>query len=118
MPLSPNIENYSHIRTVLDAAVALGGGTVECDTPQAAVMWRLQAHTFKKLYREKNSFSNYERLVLVLEKGSCTITIKERSPMDVVFRAPSGEVVDPTAEALEVDPLLEEALKLAKEIDG
>lgn len=50
MALSQNLRTYLHIKAILDAAIAAGGGRYRLANANQAIKWRLDAYQFRKLY--------------------------------------------------------------------
>lgn len=104
---------YSDVRQILDAALASGGGEVECANHGAAIHWRQRAYKFRKLYAETLGLareSQYDAIVLP-RPDDAVVTIKVgRAP--VVFR-PSGDTP-----ALDLDPLAAIANELFDKLEG
>lgn len=68
-----NLGKYHDIKQILDAALAGGGGKVECTTPGAATKWRHRAYAFRKAYREEgDGTSPWDGLTLVLDTDPVT----------------------------------------------
>lgn len=117
MTKSNRLGMYADVREVLDAALAHGGGRFECADYGSAVHWRQRAYKFRKLYAETlgpKAMSPYDTLVLPrLHNAERTVTINVRQTAGVF--TPAGPARDGVPEM--DDPLLEEALALAKKID-
>ena len=75
---------YADVRQVLDAALASGGGKLQCATHGEAVHWRQRAYRFRKLYAEQlgpKGMSEYDVLVLpILQPDSGEVVIQIRQP--------------------------------------
>lgn len=105
---------YADIRSVLDAALAAGGGTFRCDSHGAAVHWRQRAYRFRKLYAETlgpRAMSPYDVLILprLLEDG-CEVTI--------VIRQTAGVFTPHEQAPTSNDELLEAAESLRRRLEG
>lgn len=111
-PRANRLGMYADVRSVLDAALVGGGGTVECDSHNAAVHWRQRAYRFRKLYAETlgaGRESAYDTLVLPrVPADSATITIQIRSSTVLFTPADGAPVLD--------DDLFDIAQNLAKKI--
>jgi hypothetical protein len=107
---------YADIRSVLDAALAAGGGTFRCDSRGAAVHWRQRAYRFRKLYAETlgtRAMSPYDVLVLPrLPVGCPEVTIIIRQSSGVFTPANDGQA--PTSN----DELLEAAEEVRRKLEG
>lgn len=105
---------FADIRAVLDQALACGGGTFQCPTHGAAVHWRQRAYRFRKLYAETlgpRAMSEYD--VLILPRLA-----PESSTVEIQIRQPTGTFV-PANDAVPInDELLNEAMALARRIEG
>lgn len=118
MSKSNRLGIYADVRQVLDAALAAGGGTFQCETPGAAVHWRQRAYRFRKLYAETlgpSKMSPYDVLVLPrLAPDSSEVVITIRQTAGVFMPASDG--LAPTSN----DDLMEaaEALRRRLENDG
>lgn len=107
---------YADIRSILDAALAAGGGTFTCDSHGAAVHWRQRAYRFRKLYAETlglKVMSPYDVLVLPrLPEDGCEVTIVIRQTAGVF--TPANDAQAPTSN----DELLEAAESLRRRLEG
>lgn len=107
---------YADIRSVLDAALAAGGGTFLCDSHGAAVHWRQRAYRFRKLYAETlgpRAMSPYDVLVLPrLAPDSCEVVITIRQTAGVF--TPAHDVQVGTSN----DELMEAAEQLRRRLEG
>lgn len=107
---------YADVRSVLDAALAAGGGTFMCETHGAAVHWRQRAYRFRKLYAETlgpRAMSPYDVLVLPrLADDSCEVVITIRQSAGVF--TPADGAMAPTSN----DELLEAAEELRRKLEG
>jgi hypothetical protein len=107
---------YADVRSVLDAALAAGGGTFMCESHGAAVHWRQRAYRFRKLYAETlppRAMSPYDVLVLPrLADGSGEVVITVRQ-MGGVF-TPANDGIAPTSN----DELLEAAEAVRRKVEG
>lgn len=116
MTKSNRLGIYADVREVLDAALASGGGTFECETHGAAVHWRQRAYRFRKLYAETigpKSMSPYDVLVLPrLAPSSCEVVIGIRQTAGVF--TPANDEQAPTSN----DELLEAAEELRRKLEG
>lgn len=105
---------FADIRAVLDQALAHGGGTFQCPTHGAAVHWRQRAYKFRKLYAETlgpRAMSEYDGLILPR-------LAPESSTVEIQIRQPAGTFV-PANDAVPInDELLNEAMALARRIEG
>lgn len=115
MTKSNRLGMYADVRSVLDAALAAGGGTFMCETHGAAVHWRQRAYRFRKLYAETlgpKAMSPYDVLVLPrLAPGSAEVTITIRQAAGVF--TPANDMA-PTGN----DELLEAAESLRRRLEG
>lgn len=112
MPSKKTLAMFDDIRQVLDQAVAASGGTFVCETHGVAVHWRQRAYQFRKLFREKvgGETSPYDRLTFKkVEAESCEIII-------AIIQTPGNFIPANPAAPDDDDPLLQEALDLAKNI--
>lgn len=73
---------YDDVRTILDAALASGGGEFVLSTHGQAMHWRQRAYKFRKLYAQilgLDAMSPYDRLTMPTPpEDSCTVIIKVR----------------------------------------
>lgn len=105
---------YADVRSILDSALAAGGGEYECPDHGSAVHWRQRAYRFRKLYAETISprESPYDAIVMPRpQENIVRLTVRTQVG---VFRPAEGQADG----VFEEDPLLEEALALAKKIEG
>lgn len=116
MTKSNRLGMYADIRSVLDAALAAGGGTFLCDSHGAAVHWRQRAYRFRKLYAETlgpRAMSPYDVLVLPrLPEEGCEVVITIRQTAGVF--TPANDGLAPTTN----DDLLEAAEELRRKLEG
>ncbi len=107
---------YVDVRSILDAALAAGGGTFQCESHGAAVHWRQRAYRFRKAYAETlgpKAMSPYDVLVLPrLAPGSAEVVITIRQMVGVF--TPVHEGLAPA----DNDDLLQAATALAERLTG
>jgi len=107
---------YADIRSVLDAALAAGGGTFTCESHGAAVHWRQRAYKFRKLFAETlgpRAMSPYDVLVLPrLDASSCEVIIGIRQTAGTF--TPANDGLAPTTN----DDLMEAAEAVRRRIEG
>lgn len=116
MTKSNRLGMYADVRSVLESALAAGGGTFQCATHGAAVHWRQRAYRFRKLYAETlglQRMSQYDVLVLPrLAEGSSEVVITIRQTAGVF--TPANDGLAPTGN----DELLEAAEELRRRLEG
>lgn len=128
MPVSHNINRYSDVKLVLDAAVQAKGARYTLPSAKAAIAWRFRAHTFINMAsREANAralpgetrvtpYDNFQ-----LRVSGCIVEIKERMPAgkltDLTGRPLEEAKLDALAPLDEDDPLLEVARGLVDNLD-
>lgn len=111
---------YQAEKEILDQALASGGGTLQFETPGAAVHFRQRVYTLRKIMRENMSpaMSPYDRLTIpALQKGQTEVTLA-LAEVKALFVPNVGaepiKTVDPKIE--DDDPLLLEARRIAGDI--
>lgn len=109
---------YTDVQEILDAALAAGGGTYTCSTHGQAVHWRQRAYRFRKLYAEihgAKQASLYDRITMPrVEPDEVHVTLTLRQHVGTFTPLEGGTPLDLTTG----DDLLEEALRLAKDLDS
>ena len=130
MPKSKNINSYADVRSVLERALAAGGGRYKLKTPGAAVHWRMRAYAFRRLLQEQEAArSTVPGFTPSTFCDNMTLKIDPNDPCAIIITtwedSGSGEleVFDKRAQARveghmpsalsDDDPLLLEAIKLA-----
>lgn len=107
---------FADVRSILDSALAAGGGTFACPSHGAAVHWRQRAYRFRKLYAETlgpRAMSPYDVLVLPrLPEDGCEVSITIRQTSGVFTPANDGQA--PTSN----DELFEAAEELRRKLEG
>jgi len=88
MSLSTNINAYIHVKPILDAAVAHGGGRYRLESNKAAIRWRLHAYQYRKLVAQSGP-TNYDKLILRVE-GS--VVIFGVDAIEGIFTRPDGSM--------------------------
>lgn len=111
---------YTNEKTILDAALAAGGGHIDLTTPGKAVQLRQRLYTFRKLYREAYPNTPYDCLTIPkLAQGRTRVEIKVKEIEGVFVPKTGGKPVKaPNIEIAADDPLLLEALNIAGDILG
>lgn len=112
MPKSNRLGMYADVRSVLDAALAHGGGSFECASHGDAIHWRQRAYRFRKLYAEiigAGRESVYDVLVLPrLAPDSATVRIEVRQSVGIF--TPAGPAIATEDDLLaEAEALLRQA---------
>lgn len=109
---------YENERKTLDQALASGGGTVSFTTHGQAVQFRKRLYAFRKLYRDKNPMSQYDRLIMPrLSPDSTTVVIDVNEMKGVFIPNPEGKPVTPPESFIEDDdPLFLIAKDVANDI--
>lgn len=73
---------YADVRSILDQAMAAGGGSYELSTHGQAVHWRQRAYRFRKLYAEiigADETSPYDSIIMTrVDPESSTVNISIR----------------------------------------
>lgn len=113
-PRSNRLGMYADIRAILDAALAAGGGTYECESTGQAIHWRQRAYRFRKLYAEllgPSQESPYDTLTMPRCDGPTVSIVLRRQ---VGRFTPNNEPVE--VSELLGDDLLDEALSFAKKL--
>lgn len=114
-PRSNRLGMYQDVRTILDAALANGGGTYACETHGQAIHWRQRVYRFRKLYAETVGLtreSEYDCIVIPRvppESSTCYLQLRKQ----VGIFMPSNESADII---FDEDPLLEEAEAIARRL--
>jgi len=115
-PKSNRLGMYADVRQILDAALAAGGGTFECDTHGAAVHWRQRAYRFRKLFAETlglNKESPYDIIVMPrIPEDSSTVHITIRRSIGTFKPLEGGRPFQPV-----MDELDEAAAEIAAKIE-
>lgn len=119
MGKSTNINIYSDVATIFDAALAAGGEALyQTDSPASAHKFRARAYQFRKLLRElaaetcvpgQAPFTKYDHIVLQLDKTDPSkVVITQRKPAGVLT-LPNGTpiVIGPAHDVID-DPLQED----------
>lgn len=120
---------FADVASVLDAAIAAGGGTYTLPTPGKATHWRQRAYTLRKILGEINlkrkgedpgavATTPYDTLYLrILPSAPCDVVI-EFNEARGVFKAPDGKVVDLAAPTpvIKQDDLELEAAELRRSL--
>ena len=118
MPMTKRLGAYADITAAFNAALEHGGGTLTFDTTGAARNWRQRAYYYRQLLGP-NVRPEYDALQLHHE--DCTVKISTVE-LKAKFTAPNGKKVKVTVDAeaprqeTPVDPLLADALALAKTV--
>lgn len=107
--MKKSLAMYADIQTILDHALASGGGTFTLANRGDAVRWRQRAYEFRKFYRThvRTDGEPYDRLSFPrLIDGSCDVVIKVVEAKGIF--TPAGGTPVPVKD----NPLLEEAKRL------
>lgn len=105
MPLPKNLSSYTHVKQILDAAVALPKCIYTLPTPAAATRWRQEAYYFRRLSGSKL----YDNFILKVDGPKVII---EKRVVPGTLTTEDGTVVKP-AEATDIDGELSEMEKHA-----
>ena len=116
---------YSDVKAVLDEAIASSGGTYTLPDHGKAVHWRQRAYKFRKLWAEVHGIkvaSIYDQLTMpMIPDDSSDVIIRVVSQRGT-FKPNAAPMTEEMIDAFDLpaddDPLLAEALELAKQIDG
>lgn len=142
MPPSKNLNTYSDIAAILQAVRNSGADTASytCETPGQAVNFRSRVYQYRSLLRKQakeavnrpgfEPTTDWDDLVLDLEKGSCTVTMRfGRSigqlviegqqvpviPTDIPRPTAEAEHILETADVVNITPVDEDELVRAAE---
>lgn len=78
---TPRLGQYADVKTILDAALAAGGGRYVLPSHGKAVYWRQRANKFRKAFAEANTASPYEAISFPrLGPEDCTVEIRVLAP--------------------------------------
>lgn len=115
MANSSNPRHFDHIKVVLDAALAQGGGRYACKDAKTAIRWRMQAYHLRKLLQRFAQQAvlelgvvaptDYDGMYLTLEGATVVIQFREAV-------IPQGALTD-----LEGKPIFVKEIKPAKADD-
>lgn len=119
MPITSNLTSLAHIKSVLDAALRVGGGRYKLGSYKEAVRWRAEAYQYRKLLKEEMQNSGlppntpYDHMKLTIEDS--TVVIGKHVLI--------GTLMDNKGETLEFvteldDPLQAQADELARQLLG
>jgi hypothetical protein len=112
MGLSKNINAFTHVQPVLNAALKHNAITYTLPDIKAAFRWRLEAYHYRKLLAASGP-TPYDRLVMRVVKNQVLIRTQHLTGVITV-----NDEVQPIAIDTEIhDPLLEYVEHLALEID-
>ena len=115
MTTSKNINSYSHVKNVLDAALQHGEVVYELPSSGDAHRWRMEAHAFRKLASAMGD-RRYDGLILRL--SGAMVEIRPRRPVGIL-RTPTGQRLDILETTpLVRDPIEEEIEALGKKLFG
>lgn len=101
---------YADVRTILDQALAAGGGSYTLATHGEAVHWRQRAYRFRKLFAEilgPDEPSPYDSIIM-------TRVDAESSTVDISIRRLTGTFT-PSAEPVFIPQVGDELFDIAQE---
>jgi len=123
---SRTVGNFADVSQVLDAALAAGGARYRLASSGAAIHWRQRAYSLRSLLKKLDAQAKADRpgLAIGTKYDSLILRILEDEPEVVIIEVlqPHGQLEGmdgkplQTGEATTHDPLLDEALALAKDL--
>ena len=112
MPLSKNINTYADVRNVLNTARVSGGAVYTLGSVNEAIRWRQRAYYLRTLLFERDGFTAFDEMKLVLEAN--VVKISFDAAQVGTLKGLDGKKLKPVIEA--DDDLLATAQQLAKEL--
>lgn len=113
MTLSTNVNNFLHIKPILDLAIENKGGVYALPTKTAAIRFRMESYQYRKLLL-KDGPTPYDKLVIKLNGTSVILELRS---IQGKFTTQDGTIIEPTMASV-IDPSLAFAVEFAKTLDG
>lgn len=108
--MSGKLELYADVKSVLDRAIAAGGGRFVLSSPGQATRWRQRAYYFRQLERKYNRSTLYDSIFLRIEKGDPGAVLIELSTTQGVLEDREGRPLD-AGQHMDKEPSLDDFTK-------